>query len=311
MLFTVEHPVGRADCDPALYGPAGLPGFAQAAERAGFTAIGFTEHPAPSRKWLRGGGHATLDPVAALSFVAACTTTLSVMPYLMVLPYRNPLLAAKSIVSLDVLSSGRLIVAAGGGYLRSEFAALGVDFDERGALFDEALEVLRGVCADEEFRYQGRHFEARGVAITPGPVQRPHPPVWIGGNGRNARRRVARSAQGWSPLMTSEEVAATTRTTAITDVAELAEKIADLHDLVEEVGRDPASIAVQVLTPLSGVDESGASVEQVRDHIGELAQAGVTHFMVRTPGASTSAAIDAVRWFGEEFIRQQAPAATK
>jgi len=188
MQFTVEHPVGRANCDPALYGPTGLPALAQAAERAGFAAIGFTEHPAPSLKWLRGGGHATLDPIAALSFVAACTSTLIVMPYLLVLPYRSPLLAAKSIVSLDVLSGGRLVVAAGGGYLRSEFSALGVDFDERGALFDEALDVLRGVCADEEFHYVGRHFSARGVTLTPGPVQRPHPPIWIGGNGRNARR---------------------------------------------------------------------------------------------------------------------------
>lgn len=302
MHFTVEHPVGQADCDPALYSPAGLPGFAQAVESAGFTALAFTEHPAPSLKWLRGGGHATLDPIAALGFVAACTTTLTVMPYLMVLPYRNPLLAAKSIVSLDVLSGGRLIVAAGGGYLRSEFAALGVDFDDRGPLFDEALEVLRGVCTEEAFRYTGRHFEARGVALVPGPVQVPHPPVWIGGNGRNARRRVARSAQGWTPVVAGEDVAATTRMPAITTVKELAEQIDDLRQLVSEAGRDPESISVQVLTPESAIE--GSATERLRDHIGNLADAGVTHFVVRTPANAVSAAIDAVTWFGEQFIAE-------
>ncbi|TAM64532.1 TIGR03619 family F420-dependent LLM class oxidoreductase [Mycobacterium sp.] len=305
MYFTAEHPIGRADCEPDLYGPAGLPLFAQTAERAGFTAIAFTEHPAPSLKWLRGGGHATLDPVAALSFVAASTTSLAVMPYLLVLPYRNPLLAAKSIVSLDVLSGGRLIVAAGGGYLRSEFSALGADFDERGALFDEALEVLSGVCTNEEFHYAGSRFSARGVTMVPGPAQRPHPPVWIGGNGRNARRRVARFGQGWSPLVTSEEVAATTRMPAITDVTRLADYIDDLRQLVAEAGRDPASIAIQVLSPHSALVEAAVSAERLHDHIGELAGAGVTHFVVRTPAHSVAAATGALTWFGEEFIEKE------
>lgn len=302
MFFTIEHPLGRADCDPGVYGPAGLPLFARAAEEAGFTAIAFTEHPAPSLKWMHGGGHPTLDPIAALSFVAACTTKVTVMPYLLVLPYRNPLLAAKSLVSLDVLSGGRLVVAAGGGYLRSEFAALGVDFEERGALFDEALDVLRRICDEEEFHYSGRHFDARGVALTPGPVQRPHPPIWIGGNGRNARRRVARFGQGWSPLIASEELAKTTRMPAITSVAQLAENIDDLRQLVAEAGRDPASIAVQVQTPYSAVPRANMSVERLRHHIAELSEAGVSHFVVSTPADSVKAATDALAWFGNEFI---------
>ncbi|HVW42840.1 MAG TPA: TIGR03619 family F420-dependent LLM class oxidoreductase [Amycolatopsis sp.] len=305
MRFTVEHPVGQPDCDPALYGPAGLPAFARAAENARFDVLAFTEHPAPSLKWLRNGGHATLDPVAALSFVAACTSRISIMPYLMVLPYRNPLLAAKSIVSMDVLSSGRLILGAGGGYLRSEFSALGVEFEERGPLFDEALEVLRAVCATDEFRYEGRHFTARGVAMSPAPVQRPHPPVWIGGNGLRPRRRIARAAQGWCPLITTAEGAQTTRTAAITSVAELADAIKELHDLVAEAGRDPASIGVQVQSPYSRALGADVSVEEVRDHIGELTEAGVTQFVTTTPSNSTAAALEGLARFGEEIIARQ------
>jgi probable F420-dependent oxidoreductase len=306
LKFTVEHPVGQSDCDPSLYGPSGLPTFARAAEQAGFSAVAFTEHPAPSLKWLRGGGHATLDPVAALSFIAACTTRITIMPFLLVLPYRNPFLAAKSILSLDLLSGGRLVVGAGGGYLRSEFSALGVSFEERGTLFDEALDVLGRVCTDEEIDYQGRHFVARGVTMQPGPVQRPHPPVWVGGNGRNARRRVARFGQGWSPLIASADLAATTRMPAIASVAQLADAIDDLRNLVADAGRDPESIAVQVQSPCSGVLGADVSAEQLRNHIGELAEAGATQFVTSTPGSSTSAAVDALARFGDEIIAQQA-----
>lgn len=303
MRFTVEHPVGSPDCAPELYGPAALPRFARAAEEAGFDALAFTEHPAPSLKWLRGGGHATLDPVAALAFVAAATTRLRIMPFLLILPYRNPLLAAKSIISLDVLSGGRLVVGAGGGYLRSEFSALGVAHEERGALFDEALDVLHGVCTTPEFHYEGRHFTAYGVGMVPGPVQRPHPPVWIGGNGRNALRRVARAAQGWSPMLTSEEMAATTRTRALTTVADLAAAIKDLHDLLGEAGRDPATVDVQVQSGrFSGPLGDGLSVEQVRDHVGQLAQVGATQFLVRVPSDSVDRALDELARFGEEII---------
>lgn len=302
MRFTVEHPVGTAGCDPELFGPRGLPRFARVAEAAGFDAIAFTEHPAPSLKWLRAGGHATLDPIAALSFVAATTTRLRLMPYLLVLPYRNPLLAAKSIISLDVLSGGRLVVGAGGGYLRSEFGALGVDFAERGKLFDEALDVLRAVCSEEELHLEGRHFTARGVTMTPGPVQRPHPPVWIGGNGRNARRRAARAGQGWAPLLASAELAATTRMPAISTVAELAGAIKELHDLVAEAGRDPATMDVQVLSATASAPLGEVSVEQVRDHVGELAEVGVTQFVTRPPTGEVAAVLDGVARFGAEII---------
>jgi probable F420-dependent oxidoreductase len=301
--FTIEHPIGGTDCAPDLYGPTGLPVFARAAEEAGFDALAFTEHPAPSAKWLSSGGHATLDPVAALGFVAAATTRLRIMPFLLILPYRNPLLGAKSIVSLDLLSGGRLVVGAGGGYLRSEFGALGVDFEERGALFDEALDVLRGVCTDPEYRYAGRHFTARGVTMVPGPVQRPHPPVWIGGNGRTARRRVVRAGQGWSPLIADEQRARTTRMPAITSVSQMGSAISELHDLLVEAGRDPKDVDVQVQSSaFSGPLGPELSVEQVRDHLGELEAVGVSQFVVRCRASSVAEATDELARYGAEII---------
>jgi probable F420-dependent oxidoreductase len=301
--FTIEHPVARQDCPPQLFGPEALPRFARAAEEAGFDALAFSDHPAPSLKWLRRGGHATLDPVAALAFVAATTSRLRIMPLLMVLPYRNPLLTAKSIVTLDRLSGGRLVLGAGGGYLRSEFSALGVDFEERGPLFDEALDVLREVCTTDELQYGGRHFTARGVTMSPGSVQRPHPPVWIGGNGRTARRRVARAGQGWSPLITSAELAASSRTPAITTVPELAQAVEELRDLLVAAGRDPAGVDIQVQSSaFSGPPGEHVSAEQIRDHIGALAEAGATQYVVRSSAVSVEAAVDGLAHYGAEII---------
>ena len=181
MQFTVERPFGRHGCNPELYQGNGLKQFVRTAEEAGLGAIAFTEHPAPSLKWLEQGGHASFDPLAALAFCAAATTRLRLLTYLLVLPYRNPLLMAKTVATVDQLSGGRLTIGAGSGYLRSEFAAMGVEFEERGALLEEALDVLRQVWAGESFTGEGRHFTAPRQVSVPGPVQRPHPRCgWAG-----------------------------------------------------------------------------------------------------------------------------------
>src|SRR5947209_5141288 len=154
--------------------------FARVAEDAGVDAIALTDHPAPSKKWLQNGGHETLDPFAGLAYFAGVTSRMRLFTYLAVLPYRNPLLTAKSMTTVDVVSGGRATFVLGTGYLRSEFGALGVEFEERNELFDEAAEVIRGVWATDQFEYEGKHFTARGQIITPPPVQQPHPPLWVG-----------------------------------------------------------------------------------------------------------------------------------
>ncbi len=100
----------------------------------------------------------------------------------MVLPYRNPFVVAKAGATLDLLSGGRFTLAVGAGYLKREFAALGVDLDERDELFDEALDVIKAIWTGDDVGFEGRHFSARGVTAHPRPVSDPHPPIWIGGN---------------------------------------------------------------------------------------------------------------------------------
>ena len=303
LRFTVEHPVGQHGCAPELYQQDGLAAFVRAAEDSGFDAVAFTEHPAPSLKWLQAGGHESLDPLTALAFVAAVTTRIKLMTYLLVLPYRNPLISAKMIATVDLLSQGRLIVGAGGGYLRSEFFALGVDFEERGALFDEAIDVIRELWVGESLTVEGRHFTARGQVSAPVPVQRPHPPIWIGGNGKNARRRVARAADGWMPLLVSEELAATTRMPALATVPQLAAAIDELRDLLTEAGRDPASVRIQVQGRQGDLlVHRENSWEEHHDFLGQLTEAGVTDVVIRTTGSGVGAAVDALQEYGRDGI---------
>jgi alkanesulfonate monooxygenase SsuD/methylene tetrahydromethanopterin reductase-like flavin-dependent oxidoreductase (luciferase family) len=109
---------------------------AAAAEANGWDGFSFTEHPAPTKRWLDAGGHQSLDPFAALSAVAAVTERLTLLTYLAVVPYRNPALLAKTAATVDRLSNGRFVLGVGTGYLKGEFFALGVDFEERNTLFD-------------------------------------------------------------------------------------------------------------------------------------------------------------------------------
>ncbi|HLM05896.1 MAG TPA: LLM class F420-dependent oxidoreductase [Blastococcus sp.] len=303
LRFTVEHPVGQHGCAPELYQQDGLAAFVRAAEDSGFDAVAFTEHPAPSLKWLQAGGHESLDPLTALAFTAAVTSRIKLMTYLLVLPYRNPLITAKMIATVDLLSQGRLIVGAGGGYLRSEFFALGVDFEERGALFDEAIDVIRQLWAGEALTVEGRHFTARGQVSTPRPAQQPHPPIWIGGNGKNARRRVARAADGWMPLLVSEELAATTRMPALATVPQLAAAIDELREMLTGAGRDPASVGIQVQGRQGDLlVHRENSWEEHHDFLGQLTDAGVTDVVIRTTGSGVDAAVDALQEYGREGI---------
>jgi len=300
--FTVDYPIVIPGYDPALVTAAGMTRVAQAAEEAGYDALSFSEHPAPSAKWLNAGGHESLDQTSALAFCAAVTSRVRLMTYLLVLPYHNPFLAAKALSTVDLLSGGRLTVVAGTGYLRSEFLALNVDMSQRNELFDESLEVLRGAWSEVPFAYAGKHFTARGVASLPGPVQPGGPPVLIGGNSALARARAARN-QGWSPLMVSPEVARTSRTPGIATVAELAAQISEVREAAARLNGEEAALTIQVHTPQAGFIQRCGSAEEHRDHLGQLAEAGVDSFVLRPPGDDLDRTVDALHRYADTFLK--------
>src|ERR1700756_2620203 len=178
MRYAITYPITGHPYNPELVSGPGVAGLAAAAEAAGFHGFGFTDHPAPTQRWLEAGGADALDPFVAMGFAAARTATLRLIPNIVVLPYRNPFLVAKAGATLDLLSGGRFTLAVRAGYLKAEFAALGVDFDARNDLLDEALDVIRAIWTTNDVTFEGRHFTARGITAHPRPASLPHPPIW-------------------------------------------------------------------------------------------------------------------------------------
>lgn len=303
MRFMVEYPLGVDEAGEAWSKPASIVAFATALEAVGIDAIAFTDHPAPSKKWLERGGHATVDPFVALGFCAAVTTQLRLMTALTVVPYRNPLLLAKSMTAVDVLSGGRATFVLGTGYLRSEFLALGVDFDERNELFDEAIEVAKGLWSTDEFHFEGRHFTAVGQTLFPSQVQKPHPPLWLGGNAKVVRERVARWGDGWAPMQGGPVLAQTARTAAITTDEDLVAALNDLGERLEQHGRRLADIDVSA--SISATRAGLADPSAFRDGLAELARLGVTWTHAPIVRGHLAASLDAIVEFGEEVTARR------
>ena len=178
--------------------PEVLAGVAQAAERAGFDSLWAGEHhvlatssttiPATSRY---------LNPVVALTYAAAFTRTIRLGTGVVLLPQHQPLILAKELASLDVLSGGRLIVGIGVGWAEAEFEALGVPFHERGARADEYLAAMRAIWSEGTPAYHGRSVSFQDVVAYPHPVQQPAPPVVVGGRAAAVLRRAVEQANGW------------------------------------------------------------------------------------------------------------------
>jgi probable F420-dependent oxidoreductase len=303
LRFAVTHPLITHPYHPDLVTGSGVAAVARAAEAAGFGGLGFTDHPAPSQRWLDAGGHDALDPFVALGWAAAHTTDLRLIPNIVVLPYRNPFVVAKAAATLDVLSGGRFTLAVGAGYLKGEFAALGVDHAERNDLLDEALDVLRAIWTGDDVTYEGRHFNARGVTAHPRPASDPHPPIWIGGNSARARQRVADRGDGWCPFPAPAALARTARTVPLDTRDGLAVALDDLGARLDAADRDPATVDVTFSCPDGGNPASdGFDADAHLAGLAELSALGVTWVQVGLPGDSLAHVVETLERYGETVI---------
>jgi probable F420-dependent oxidoreductase len=189
---------------PALawYGAAGAAALrlvAPAADRLGFAWITCSDHIAVPASYAPSMGATWYEPFTTLAFLAAVTERVRLLSHVLVLPYRHPLLAAKSVATLDALSGGRAIVGAGSGHLKPEFRSLGVDHAARAAISDEYLRGLAAALEQEVSSFSGTHAAWRDMMVAPRPLQRPRPPIWVGGNTAAMARRAGRHADGWIP----------------------------------------------------------------------------------------------------------------
>ena len=297
MKYLIQHPE-PVGIDRDLLDAGDPVTVAKAVEAAGWDGLAFTEHPAGGYRWLaEGGGHQTLDPFVALGAAAAVTERITLLTYLAVVPYRNPLLLAKAAASVDLISNGRFVLGVGTGYLKTEFFALGVDFDERNELFDEALDVLPLHWSGEKFSYEGKHFNARDIIARPSPKRQI--PIWIGGNARITRRRVATRAQGWMPMSGPPEMATTTRTAHFSGLDDIGAAVREIKELA---GDRAGEIDVMVLYTDDSILQTGTDVERHRDALGRIAEIGATWVSFAWDFSTQAETLAFVEGFGETYL---------
>jgi probable F420-dependent oxidoreductase len=276
---------------------------AKLVEQAGFDGFSMSEHPYPDKGWLANGGHHAFDPFVSLSFAAAATTRIRVMTYILVSGYRSPYLTAKAAASLDLLSGGRFTLGTGAGYLKSEFEALGADFGRRGALLDEAIKAWQATWAGRD--HDGPEFGVNGHVALPLPLTEGGPPIWIGGNGAAAQRRVVEVADGWMPMAASGEMATITRSRPLEDVATLGDWIGRVNKRRAELGRDAAEVSfVPFEAALLSSGDGDAFCSAVEPQLSAYEDAGVTWITIEPASRSLTDFRADLDMFASRLVRR-------
>jgi probable F420-dependent oxidoreductase len=226
-----------------------------------------------------GGGDA-LDQLSLLAFAAGRTRSLRLVTSVMILPHRNPVLTAKMLATIDVLSRGRVTVGAGVGWLREEFEALGSpDFDRRGSVSDEWIRIFKTLWTQSPASFEGQFYRFAPLKCLPHPVQKPHPPIWIGGHSKPALRRAARLGDGWHPVGGIAAVPLRP--------AEMRASLDELHRLTEKEGRDPTRLTISFKTPVydteiqdpEGRRPFSGTPEQMLEDVDTYARLGVSELI--------------------------------
>ncbi len=254
---------------------------------------------------FHGGGAAEyLEQLTLLTYLAGITRNIRLVPSVMIVPYRNPLLAAKMLATLDVLSGGRLTLGVGVGWMEEEFEALDAPpFAERGAVTDEYLLAFKELWTSDQPTFEGKYCHFSNIHFLPKPAQSPHPPIWVGGQSRPAMRRAARLGNGWHPVGNIPA--------APLEPKELAGNVALLHRYAEQAGRDPSELEVSMKAPLydEGSAPAGASrrrfsggAEQMLEDIASYEGVGVSCIIFDIRGEDLTRSLERLDWFSEEVM---------
>jgi probable F420-dependent oxidoreductase len=267
-------PLGDIGGDPAT-----VREYAQAAEAIGY---GFVEAPdhvlgaseASASEAGRTGAGLYHDPFVLFGYLAGCTSKLGFSTGVLILPQRQTVLVAKQAAEIDLLTGGRFRLGVGIGWNAVEFEALGQRFGDRGARFEEQIELMRRLWTEPSLSFEGRYEHVTGTGIRPLPVQRPIP-VWIGASVDVALARAGRLADGWFPQAQPGPA--------------LEHAIAVVHGAAAQAGRDPAAIGMEGRVQLAGVRADG-----VADRVRAWREAGATHVGISTMGAGLATVEDHV-----------------
>ena len=298
--------------------PEALETLVTRAEALGFSSVVIADHivfpvtinskyPYTVSGAFPGQGDA-LEQLSLMAFVAGKSRTLRLISSVMILPHRNPVVTAKMLATIDVLSRGRVTVGVGVGWLREEFEALGAQsFDRRGAVSDEYLRIFKTRWTQDPASFRGEFYRFESVRCLPHPVQKPHPPIWVGGHSKVALRRVARLGDGWHPVGANPAVPLRP--------AELRASLDELYRLTEAEKRDPSKLTISYKAPLydagQGVDGGAerrpfsGSQQEITDDIATYARLGVSELIFDFRSESLAESLDRMERFAP-ILRQTA-----
>ena len=296
-----------------MAGPEQLRSVAQRAEDLGYDHVWVSDHIILPKKVDSFYPYATdgvptfrpdepyYEPLAALNFIAGCTQRIRLGTHVLIIPYRNPVLTAKILSTLDVLSGGRVILGAGVGWMEEEFQAMGLDtYKERGAVTDEYLQLYREFWTKESPSFQGKYYQISDSGFEPKPLQKPLP-IWIGGHTGAAIRRAAKYGNGWMPIGL--------RPPAILDPEELSGKIARLRKLTVEAGRPEDAVSLTFSTGIVFNDSAGSSremmqgrPEQIAADLRQYQDLGVSNFIIGFQGGTVPELQENMERFSREVM---------
>ena len=283
-----------------LRGPAGKPDslarMARRAEAAGYGYLGVSDHVVIARnpgtaypytkdgRWFAEDTGECLEQVTTVGFLAAATERIRLLTSVMVLGHRPPMLAAKMLATADVLSGGRLTLGVGVGWLQEEFALLphAPEFASRGRAANETLEAFRNLWTEPAPAYAGEHVAFDNLLFSPKPAQKPHPPIWIGGESPAAQRRAGRLGDAWYPLGNHPRWRFNTP-------ERYAAGLAQVRETAEEAGRPPPTGSLYAMWIMPGetvLDDEGnrrsftGDRTAIRDDLAAFAEAGLDTLIV-------------------------------
>ena len=255
----------------------GIARVAREAERLGYDSVWVSDHIVIPDADVDRFGREFYDPFPVLGYAAACTTSVQLGFSIIVVPYRSAIMVAKATATLDALSQGRLIVGVGAGALAAEFKNIDAPWEDRGDYTDEALGVFKELWTSESSSFQGKYFNFSEVQCYPKPVQKPHPPLWVGGNSPRSLRRAAELGDVWHPTRPTVDM--------------LGEMVPRLRRMAERAGRNPDEIGIAARQPMKIVaSESQApkgwplfgTSDSVAEGVERFEGAGVGHFVLDT-----------------------------
>ena len=290
----------------------GIEAMARRGEELGFAYIAVPDHiviprdiesryPYSESGEFRWGQHGDcLEQLAVLSFLAARTSRIRLLTSIMVVPHRNPVFTAKALATVDILSGGRLTVGCGVGWMREEFEAIGTPpFAERGRVADEYLRVFKELWTSDAPNFHGDYARFSDVVFLPQPVQKPHPPLWIGGESVPAMKRAARLGDGWYPINGNPRHPLDT-------LERYQEALGRLRGYAEDNDRDFADLDLGYAALRWGEDPGPGllrgSAREIADDIARLADAGVRHLVLAFERATLDKTLERMEGFANEVI---------